>query len=437
MRLASSFTAPLLTLRLAAVDPTTDFPLVTLDAQALATQAQLDQALADVWVLLADAAADADGFTLLLQQVFGHADAALIEELVAGSGLAGLGFVVGAEVLLGGSEGVCEVLGIDGTATVSISETLLNSGDAAAIQSVLLEQIGVVLAWRLTGSFDATAATAQVFAATLNTSMAASPVVVADASEDQLAAAQASASGLRVEQLVAEQLSQVWMELRQGAAEPGFQDLLVDVFASSSTDPSAFDTSATALASQLAAGEQLGLRFEIESGAEMGSTAAAYAAVGDDGVATIYLNGDWLTTASNDQLRLALLEEIGHRIDTLLNGSVDTAGDEGELFAKLFSGMALNEEQLAAMANENDSNLLLIDGRQVVTEASATSISISSISDDSGLIQGVIGNGGSSDDATPEIVVGYSTTTSAGNRQINLWRNDGASTSLVASLVTS
>ena len=48
---------------------------------------------------------------------------------------------------------------------------------------------------------------------------------------------------------------------------------------------------------------------------------------------TIYLNQDWLQTASHDWAMAVLTEELGHHLDGLLN-EVDTPGDEGERFSR-------------------------------------------------------------------------------------------------------
>ena len=48
---------------------------------------------------------------------------------------------------------------------------------------------------------------------------------------------------------------------------------------------------------------------------------------------TIYLNANWLESASNDQIIAVLNEELGYHLDAQLNNS-DTAGDEDELFAR-------------------------------------------------------------------------------------------------------
>lgn len=194
--------------------------------------------------------------------------------------------------------------------------------------------------------------------------------VVVDTEEDQLLAeavlepVNGEAPAQTLQERLNAALAQVWTELAARASELDFLALLAEVYGVSS------EASET-LASRLAAGDTLGLRYEIESGAEMGFAAGAYASVGDDGVATIYINGDWLSGVTDEQLRMVLLEEIGHRFDAELNPGVDTAGDEGELFAHLFSGVQLSEEELAAIGVENDGAILTIDGAEVVVEAAA------------------------------------------------------------------
>ncbi|MEB3320200.1 MAG: hypothetical protein VKI63_04595 [Cyanobium sp.] len=60
---------------------------------------------------------------------------------------------------------------------------------------------------------------------------------------------------------------------------------------------------------------------------------------------TIYLNADWLQSASQEQNLAVLTEELGHHLDGLFHRS-DRSGDEGALFAALLlrgrlSGKAL------------------------------------------------------------------------------------------------
>jgi len=57
------------------------------------------------------------------------------------------------------------------------------------------------------------------------------------------------------------------------------------------------------------------------------------------------------------------IEESGHALDNYFN-SVDTAGDEGELFRRLVNGEALTVEQIAAIRN----GVITIDGREIDVE---------------------------------------------------------------------
>ena len=80
----------------------------------------------------------------------------------------------------------------------------------------------------------------------------------------------------------------------------------------------------------------------------MPGAAGAYAASSG----TIYLNRDWLRTATEEAALAVLTEEFGHHLDALFN-AVDTPGDEGALFRQLL----INREQAPLSHNEaeNDS----------------------------------------------------------------------------------
>jgi len=58
---------------------------------------------------------------------------------------------------------------------------------------------------------------------------------------------------------------------------------------------------------------------------------------------SIYLNQDWLETASDERVIAVLTEELGHHLDALLN-STDTPGDEGEVFAALLGNADTPQE---------------------------------------------------------------------------------------------
>jgi hypothetical protein len=66
--------------------------------------------------------------------------------------------------------------------------------------------------------------------------------------------------------------------------------------------------------------------IQILSQGELGTANGAYAASLDK----IFISSDFLAYASESQVTTLILEEVGHRIDQLLNGGADSAGDEGE-----------------------------------------------------------------------------------------------------------
>ena len=69
-------------------------------------------------------------------------------------------------------------------------------------------------------------------------------------------------------------------------------------------------------------------KIELLSGSGMGGAIGAWA----ESTQTIYLNSDWLSGASKEQIFAVLTEEFGHYLDSQFN-KTDTKGDEGELFS--------------------------------------------------------------------------------------------------------
>lgn len=114
-----------------------------------------------------------------------------------------------------------------------------------------------------------------------------------------------------------------------------------------------------------------GIRLEVRSGEELEGAQGAYSATGTTGQETIYLNADWLATASEEQITAVLLEELGHSFDNILNSGVDSQGDEGEIFANLVMGVSLSSDQLNAIQTENDSKVITLDGQSVAIEQAA------------------------------------------------------------------
>ena len=77
-----------------------------------------------------------------------------------------------------------------------------------------------------------------------------------------------------------------------------------------------------------------GLRIAIDlrKNIEMEGAIGAYAQVGANGNEIISINADWINAGnlSLEQLTAVLLDEYGHALDTRLNPSLESAGDEGE-----------------------------------------------------------------------------------------------------------
>ena len=83
---------------------------------------------------------------------------------------------------------------------------------------------------------------------------------------------------------------------------------------------------------------------------------------------TIYLNRDWLKTASHDWVMSVLTEELGHHLDGLLNPA-DTPGDEGEVFSDLLTGLSKTK---ASPSIKQDSGYI-VDNQGKASEAEYSS----------------------------------------------------------------
>lgn len=81
---------------------------------------------------------------------------------------------------------------------------------------------------------------------------------------------------------------------------------------------------------------------------------------------TIYIAED----CPADLKESILLEEIGHHIDALFNAT-ETPGDEGALFSATVRGITLSDEEITAILNEDDADLLSLHGRQIAVECAS------------------------------------------------------------------
>ncbi|MDT7839084.1 hypothetical protein [Aquabacterium sp. OR-4] len=92
-----------------------------------------------------------------------------------------------------------------------------------------------------------------------------------------------------------------------------------------------------------------------------GAARGAYVQAEDTIISRETLHGD------ADTAQRLLMEELGHAIDARIN-TVDSAGDEGEIFAKLMHGDAVSAQQLADMKADNDHGTVMLNGRSVQVE---------------------------------------------------------------------
>jgi peptidoglycan/xylan/chitin deacetylase (PgdA/CDA1 family) len=103
----------------------------------------------------------------------------------------------------------------------------------------------------------------------------------------------------------------------------------------------------------------------IEVVADLGGALGAYAADTNK----IYLSQKFLLANQANPQAIAdvLLEEIGHSIDARIN-TVDSAGDEGEIFAALVNQRTLSSGELAGLKGQNDQKTLVINGQTTTVE---------------------------------------------------------------------
>ncbi len=121
------------------------------------------------------------------------------------------------------------------------------------------------------------------------------------------------------------------------------------------------------IASQFQAGDfSLLPKIQVLTDGELGSANGAYACELD----RILVSLAFLEQMAGDINAVAelLLEEIGHKLDCVLNGNVDSPGDEGAIFLLLATGYPLSEDTLAALRATDDREVVKIDGKLVSIE---------------------------------------------------------------------
>lgn len=85
----------------------------------------------------------------------------------------------------------------------------------------------------------------------------------------------------------------------------------------------------------------------------------------------IYLAQEFIAENSKNiaMIATAIVEETGHLLDSQIN-TVDSPGDEGEIFAKLVNGETLSEAEIIALKTENDLTTININGTNLLIEQS-------------------------------------------------------------------
>ncbi|WP_415884957.1 tandem-95 repeat protein [Neptuniibacter sp. QD37_6] len=118
---------------------------------------------------------------------------------------------------------------------------------------------------------------------------------------------------------------------------------------------------------QLIVNDQISIRVEFVSDEFLGGALGAFSAEGSEGEAIIFINQSYLENNGTDAAAKILIEEFGHAIDSLVNGGIDTVGDEGQQFALFVTGTS--SEQISDLAaHENDSGTIEINGETVEVE---------------------------------------------------------------------
>ncbi|MDB4111688.1 tandem-95 repeat protein [Yoonia sp.] len=111
------------------------------------------------------------------------------------------------------------------------------------------------------------------------------------------------------------------------------------------------------------------VRLELRSAAELQGALGAFAARSPDGSPVIYVNAEYVNSATSESIQAVLIEEIGHAIDYQLNASNDTIGDEGQKFAAAVLNIQITSP---GFATDNDHVRLEIDDHEIDLETSGT-----------------------------------------------------------------
>jgi Ca2+-binding RTX toxin-like protein len=106
--------------------------------------------------------------------------------------------------------------------------------------------------------------------------------------------------------------------------------------------------------------------IQVLSRGELGTANGAYA--GD--LDKIFVSADFLAQHQGDVNAVSelLLEEIELMPDRLLNGNVDSPGDEGAIFRLLVTGQTIAASTLAGLKRQDDHTVITVNGQAVAIE---------------------------------------------------------------------
>jgi Ca2+-binding RTX toxin-like protein len=154
-------------------------------------------------------------------------------------------------------------------------------------------------------------------------------------------------------------LASVYAQLTSFANLSNFWSLFNTAFGSS------YDSvKATSFRSQWQTGNfSLFPQIEVVSSDVLGTANGAY------GISTnkIYLSDSFISLASQQALVDVLLEEFGHFVDAQVN-KVDSAGDEGAIFAALVQEESVDALTLQALKAEDDHGTIVLNGQIIQVE---------------------------------------------------------------------
>ncbi|MEA5579670.1 calcium-binding protein, partial [Anabaena sp. UHCC 0451] len=104
-------------------------------------------------------------------------------------------------------------------------------------------------------------------------------------------------------------------------------------------------------------------QIEILDSSVLGTANGAYASSANK----IYLSNTFVANATSADISRVLLEEIGHFVDAQIN-TLDSAGDEGAIFAELVLGNSLDASTLEALQAEDDLATITVNGQVIQVE---------------------------------------------------------------------